>query len=76
MIRHHWYDYQEMTARSLNLELLSNSKYYGIEYIYPNIDFAKALGARTPKVNDNRKPRHLQPTPLYFDNQEAAMTTF
>jgi hypothetical protein len=78
VIRHHWYDYSSThVMSSLSRELLSNSKYYGVEFIYPNIDFAKALGARTQTVNDNyRKPRNLQPTPVYFDNQDAAMTTF
>uniref|UniRef100_A0AC34PW71 SH2 domain-containing protein n=1 Tax=Panagrolaimus sp. JU765 TaxID=591449 RepID=A0AC34PW71_9BILA len=74
LIRHHWYDYQELSTRGLARELLSNAKYYGVEFIYPNIDFNKALGGRAPS-NDFRKPRHLQPTPVYFDNQEAAMTT-
>uniref|UniRef100_A0A7E4ZTQ5 SH2 domain-containing protein n=1 Tax=Panagrellus redivivus TaxID=6233 RepID=A0A7E4ZTQ5_PANRE len=74
-IRHHWYDTTELSTRSLARELLSNSKYYGVESIYPNINFAQALGARTPP-NEPPKPRHLQPTPLYFDNQDAGMFTF
>ncbi|KAE9549277.1 hypothetical protein FO519_007513 [Halicephalobus sp. NKZ332] len=73
MIRHHWYNTQELGARSLTEELLSNVKYYGVEFIYPNIDFNKALGARAPS-NDVRKPRNLETSSLYFDNQTAAMT--
>ncbi|KAH7694676.1 CRE-STA-2 protein [Aphelenchoides avenae] len=76
VIRHHWYDQQDLLARSLQTELLSNSKYFGIEYIYQNIPLEQALGGREKPTDHSRKPRHLQPSAGYFDNQEAALSTF
>jgi hypothetical protein len=75
VIRHHWYDQTDLLARPLNRELLTNAKYFGVEYIYPNVPMEQALGGRDKPV-DRRKPRHLAPSSVYFDNQEAALATF
>lgn len=75
MIRHHWYDHQDLSANSLSQELLQNAKYKGVEFIYPNIRIEAAIGSRKPKAiaEQSRKPRHLQPSNFYFDNQEPAI---
>lgn len=33
IIRHHWYDQNDLQVRPLNRELLSNSKYAGVSYV-------------------------------------------
>lgn len=46
-------------ARPLQKELLNDSKYFGIDYIYPNIPLEQALGGpETPTVHSG-KPEHL-----------------
>ncbi|KAI6216109.1 Signal transducer and activator of transcription b [Aphelenchoides besseyi] len=72
VIRHHWYDQQDLQTRPLNRELLTNSKYAGIDFIYPNFPLEQSLGGRERSNTGTRKPRHFQPT-QYFDNQEAAV---
>lgn len=74
VVRHHWYDQADLQTRPLNRELLSNSKYGGVECIYPNFSLEQCLGGRERSNTESRKPRHLQPTPVYFDNQEAAVS--
>lgn len=75
MLQHHWYDYTDLNARSLQKELLFNHIFAEVEFIYPNINLEAALGGRQ-KTFDNRKPRILNPTPVYFDNQWAATSPF
>ncbi|KAK0410120.1 hypothetical protein QR680_004958 [Steinernema hermaphroditum] len=75
VIRHHWYDHADLNGRGLAKELLANPKFSDVECIYPNINMEVALGGRQKPV-DNRKPRFLQPTPVYFDNQGAATSAF
>ncbi|CAD5231615.1 unnamed protein product [Bursaphelenchus xylophilus] len=76
VVRHHWYDQADLQSRPLSRELLSNNKYGGVEFIYPNYPMEMALGGREKSNTGIRKPRHLQPTPVYFDNQEAAVSNF
>ncbi|VDD94865.1 unnamed protein product [Enterobius vermicularis] len=75
VLQHHWYDYTDLNARSLQKELLFNHIFAEVEFIYPNINLEAALGGRQ-KTFDNRKPRILNPTPVYFDNQWAATSPF
>ncbi|KHN82381.1 Signal transducer and activator of transcription b [Toxocara canis] len=75
VLQHHWYDHTDLNARSLQKELLSNHKFSDIELIYPDINLEAALGSRQ-KRHGNRKPRILNPTPVYFDNQGAATSAF
>lgn len=75
VLQHHWYDHTDLTARSLQKELLSNQKFADVELIYPDINLEAALGGRQ-KPLDCRKPRILNPTPVYFDNQGAATSSF
>lgn len=74
-IRHHWYDHQDLITRTLNDELLHNSKYREIECIYPETCLESAIGARemSNAMEMQRKPRNLQLSPIYFINQEPAM---
>ncbi|KAI6223784.1 Signal transducer and activator of transcription b [Aphelenchoides fujianensis] len=73
-IRHHWYEQQDLQTRPLNRELLTNSKYAGIDFIYPNYPLEQSLGGRERSNTGTRKPRHLQPTVQYFENQGAAVS--
>uniref|UniRef100_A0A0M3I5K0 SH2 domain-containing protein n=1 Tax=Ascaris lumbricoides TaxID=6252 RepID=A0A0M3I5K0_ASCLU len=75
VLQHHWYDHTDLTARSLQKELVSNHKFSDIELIYPDINLEAALGGRQ-RHHGNRKPRILNPTPVYFDNQGAATSAF
>uniref|UniRef100_A0A915PQB3 SH2 domain-containing protein n=1 Tax=Setaria digitata TaxID=48799 RepID=A0A915PQB3_9BILA len=75
VLQHHWYDYADLNARSLSKELLTNHKFYEIELIYPDINLEAVLGERK-KSDKNKKPRILNPTPFYFDNQGAATSSF
>lgn len=75
-IRHHWYETQDFQNRSLTEELLNNTKFRDIEYIYPNKSLEIVLGSRRKSnlsaIDRIRKPRSLQPSPIYFNNQEPA----
>ncbi|KAI1724040.1 STAT protein, DNA binding domain-containing protein [Ditylenchus destructor] len=75
VIRHHWYDHQDLASRNLIEELANNSKYRDVECIYPNTSLEMVIGARDkhPAMERLRKPRNLQPSPIYFNNQEPAM---
>uniref|UniRef100_A0A915EMQ0 SH2 domain-containing protein n=1 Tax=Ditylenchus dipsaci TaxID=166011 RepID=A0A915EMQ0_9BILA len=76
VIRHHWYDHQDLLSRNLCEELAHNSKYRDVECIYPNTSLEMAIGSREkhPAALERlRKPRNLQPSPIYFNNQEPAM---
>uniref|UniRef100_A0A0N5AEK2 SH2 domain-containing protein n=1 Tax=Syphacia muris TaxID=451379 RepID=A0A0N5AEK2_9BILA len=75
VLQHHWYDYTDLNARSLQNELLTNHTFSDVEFIYPSINLEVALGGRQ-KPRNNRKPRILNPTPIYFDNQCAATSPF
>ncbi|VDN60133.1 unnamed protein product [Dracunculus medinensis] len=75
VIQHHWYNHADLSARPLQKELLTNHKFSEVDYIYPNINLKTALGDRQ-KPNDFQKPRILNPTPFYFDNQGAATSSF
>lgn len=81
MIRHHWYDQQDLQSRPLNRELLTNAKYAGVQFIYPNLPLEQCLGGRERgAVKGARKPRHLQllgaEEEPYFGNQDAAVDNF
>lgn len=75
--RHHWYDQIELQGRSLSQELLNNEKYRDIEFVWPQTNIEWALGARERCLSMScaaqRKPRQLQPSALYFENQGAGM---
>ncbi|VDK71459.1 unnamed protein product [Onchocerca ochengi] len=75
VLQHHWYDYIDLNVRSLSKELLTNHKFSEIDHIYPDINLEAALGERK-KSSKNKKPRILNPTPFYFDNQCAATSSF
>jgi hypothetical protein len=72
VIKHHWYDYSDLTGRNLAKELLSNQKFAGVEVIYPDINLEVALGGRQTRHEEHRKPRTLETSPYYFANQGAA----
>lgn len=73
-IRHHWYEHGDLNARALKHEIISNSKFSDVDLIYPDINLEVALGGRErPPI---RTPRNLQPDEIYFDNQDAATSTF
>jgi hypothetical protein len=74
-IKHHWYEYQDLTARDIKKELLTNPKFQGIDLIYPDIPLEVALGGNQKK-KDKQKPRNLQPNTAYFENQGAATSQF
>ncbi|CAK5122913.1 unnamed protein product [Meloidogyne enterolobii] len=75
--QHHWYDQIELQGRSLSQELLNNKNYENIEFIWPQTNIEWALGARERCLSIScaaqRKPRQLQPSALYFENQGAGM---
>uniref|UniRef100_A0A914H303 Signal transducer and activator of transcription b N-terminal domain-containing protein n=1 Tax=Globodera rostochiensis TaxID=31243 RepID=A0A914H303_GLORO len=76
-IRHHWYEQAELQGRSLGQELLQNSKYREIAFIWPQTNLEWAIGTRERSLSAStmaqRRPRQLQPSTLYFDNQDAGM---
>ncbi|KAL3115513.1 hypothetical protein niasHT_018146 [Heterodera trifolii] len=76
-IRHHWYEQSELQGRSLGQELLQNSKYRDIANIWPQTNLEFAIGTRERSVSVStiaqRRPRQLQPSTVYFDNQNAGM---
>uniref|UniRef100_A0A914X9P4 SH2 domain-containing protein n=1 Tax=Plectus sambesii TaxID=2011161 RepID=A0A914X9P4_9BILA len=74
-IKHHWYEYQDLTARDIKKELLANPKFQGVDVIYPDIPLEVALGG-SKKKKDKLKPRNLQPNTAYFENQGAATSQF
>lgn len=75
-VRHHWYEQVELQGRSLGQELLQNSKYRDITFIWPQTSLEWAIGARERSISATsmaqRKPRQL-PSMEYFDNQDAGM---
>ncbi|CEF70498.1 SH2 domain and EF-hand domain pair-containing protein [Strongyloides ratti] len=72
-IQHYWYDTNELASRSLPKELLTNSRFTGVNCIYPNINLEKVLGGNEiKKTSIQNKPRYLQPSAVYFDNQGSA----
>lgn len=75
VLQHHWYNHTDLNARSLPKELLTNHKFSEIELIYPDINLEAALGGRQ-KPHSSQKPRILNPSPFYFDNQGAATSSF
>ncbi|MFH4977335.1 hypothetical protein AB6A40_004044 [Gnathostoma spinigerum] len=75
VLQHHWYDHTDLNSRSLSKELISNHKFSEVELIYPDINLEAALGGRH-KPKPSRKPRIINPTPVYFDNQGAATSYF
>ena len=75
MIKHHWYEWQDLQARDLRKELLTNPNFNGIELIYPDKPLESVLGGLKKKPAKTQ-PRQLVSDNSYFENQGAATSAY